>query len=127
MSFQGRLSEIHAIDRNRDPAGRELLEAAIVGDDERLAEAAAEALGRIGDPSALSTLTALLHHHDAQRTAGAIRGLIALGDRAALEPLRALSDDARPYRAWGESPEGGHHQTVGRLAATAIARLTQAC
>jgi hypothetical protein len=103
-SFEERLALIHAAYAEGD---RAVLDRALAGADDRLAEAAADALGGLGGAGARARLERLLEDESVRRRAGAVRGLRRLADPAAIPALVPVLDDTRPYEPWGTSPERG--------------------
>lgn len=83
--------------------------------DERVAQTAAEALGRVGDRQALATLLALLDHPSANVRYGAIEGLDLIGDASVVGRLvDVVENDPAPVVAWWPSPAAGELTVAGR-------------
>ena len=83
IPFDTRLVMIFIAQQIGDSAARPLIDRALNEADERLVEAAAEALGVVNGPGAFERLVQLLESNQV----GAIRGLKLLGDRSAVRPL----------------------------------------
>jgi len=92
--------------------------------DHRVAQTAAEALGRVGGPLAISTLLALLRHPHPNVRYGALEGLALTADGGIVEPLVDLAEsDHAAVQAWWPSPAAGE-LTVGSRAAALVNQLT---
>lgn len=125
LPFETRLSMIHITQQIRDPAGIQLLEAALKESDFRLVEAAAEALGRVDGPLAYDLLVKLLDSENVQHCIGAIRGFKLLGDKAAVKVLlEVLLREDQPYKLWATSSESPVNTTLHYAAANTINLLT---
>lgn len=113
QAFSVRLGALHAAAMIVGSALVPLLLAVASQDpDERLGQAASEALGRVGGPAARDALETLLGHPSANVRYGAVSGLARLGDPAAGPSLAALleaEDEApsEPAVAWWSSAAAG--------------------
>jgi HEAT repeat protein len=113
---QVRWAGAHALgDFAYDPASVDALIAALADPEALVADEAVNSLGRIGHAAAPALLTTL-RSRDPNLRAAAIEALVKVGDPSALKPLRKLTKDKALAPREGE--------TVGKLAAAAIARLS---
>lgn len=97
----------------------------LTGDpDHRVAQTAAESLGRVGGPQALAALLALLRHPHPNVRYGALDGLDLVGEPAIIERvIDCVESDPAPVTAWWPSPAAGELTVAGRAAAL-VNRLT---
>jgi HEAT repeat protein len=122
--LDGRLAAVFVLASLAGTAATARLEELAQDPDHRVAQTAAEALGRVGGPLALSVLLALLDHPHANVRYGALDGLALAADGAVVERLvDKVEADHAVVQAWWPSPAAGE-LTVSSRAAALVTQLT---
>jgi HEAT repeat protein len=94
---QLRVSAVHAMGRNCDPAWLPVLFRELVSEDPGMRYEAATACGSIGDQASLPHLLPLIEDEDAEVQTAAIEALGAIGGRAAKKALELAIRDPRDH------------------------------